>query len=141
MLDEKATLENITYKNGKVYSKKDHQKAIENLTKGRIISAQRRKAEPTVSKISRNLRYYMKGEGQKIFNQPIPLKVALKYGYSKDEKRLRWFRLVQEQMAERVINPESRSYSAFSVVLRIDNWLMKQSQEKWLRKRNQEKVD
>jgi len=31
MLDEKATIENITYKNGKVYSKKDHQKAIETL--------------------------------------------------------------------------------------------------------------
>jgi hypothetical protein len=83
----------------------------------------------------------MKGEGKKIFKQPIPLKVALKYGYSKDEKRLRWFRLVQEQMAERFINPESGSYSAFSVVVRIENWLMKQSQEKWERrfKRRKEK--
>jgi hypothetical protein len=53
MLDEKTTLENITYRNGKVYSRKDHQKAIENLAKGRIISAQRRKAEPTISKIAR----------------------------------------------------------------------------------------
>ncbi len=152
MLDEKATLENITYKNGKVYSKKDHQKAIENLTKGRIISAQRRKAEPTVSKIARNLRYYMKGEGKKIFKQPIPLKVALKYGLSKDEKRPKWYRFVQIDMAERVINPESGSYSAFSVVVRIENWLMKQRQEewerrlkrrmeKWFAKRNQENVD
>ncbi len=150
MLDEKATLENITYKNGKVYSKKDHQKAIENLTKGRIISAQRRKAEPTISKISRNLRYYMKGEGQKIFNQPIPLKLALKYGLSKDEKRPKWYLLVQIDMANRAVY--NHSLSAIEIILRIDNWLMdkrqekwerrfKRREEKWLAKRNKENVD
>jgi hypothetical protein len=36
MLNENTTLENIIYKNGKMYSRKNHQKAIENLTKGRI---------------------------------------------------------------------------------------------------------
>jgi hypothetical protein len=81
----------------------------------------------------------MKGEDKKIFNKRMSLKSALKYGFSKDDKRPTWSLLVQVEMANRAVL--NHSLSAIQVILRIDNWLMKQRQEKWKRERNKENVN
>lgn len=117
--EEKGMADKIIYKNGRQYSMEAYQKILGILSKGREVSAQSRKSALSLAKIIRNLSWYLKGDGKEVFKQPVPLKVALKYGYKKGKGYPTWRSLLETELGIKAL--KNQSIAAMEMILRIEN--------------------